>query len=427
MSWPRWSNAVEVQILDGDVLLDTVTVNQTANGGQWNPLGAYAFSTTAKVTIIATGNNTSTNADAVRFTPATPPDPDRIEIIGPDTVGDNSSTDFDARLFFVDDTSVFIEPQVWDVNSPTVNISDTGVLTVGDVDNDTSVIITATYFVNDANFVDTHAVTIVDGGVATEIIVDNLDDDATSTGTWLTSGGADPHDTDSVYNKTTGNEFQFEADLVSGTQYAVYMWWTTWPSRRTNLPVEIFSGDTLLDTVSVNQKISGGQWNLLGFFTFTDRAKVKTTALSGFSTNADAVRFIPVSQLTEIVIDNRLPGTSSTGTWRTSGGVNPVGDDSVWSRTAGHTFTFEIGTIGTFTVSAWWTAWPSRSSNVMFEILDGTTVLDTVFVDQTTNVSQWNQLGAGSFSFSIMPSVRITATGNGASTNADAIRFVPVN
>ena len=205
------------------------------------------------------------------------------------------------------------------------------------------------------------------------------------------------------------------------------MWWTTWPSRRTNLPVEIYSGSTLLDTVNVNQKINGGQWNLLGFHTFSAAARVRLTAASGFSTNADAVRFIPVSQLTEILVDNRSPGTSSTGTWRTSGGVNPVGDDSVWSRTAGDTFTFEIGAVGTFTVSAWWTSWPSRSDNVMFEIIDGTTVLDTVFVDQTMNAGQWNQLGAGSVSFTIMPSGLIPATGNHTSTNADAIRFIPVN
>ena len=426
-AWPSRSSSVPVEIRDGTTLLETVTVDQTSNASIWNALGSFNFSGTAKVIVVSEGSTFSTSADAVRFLKTTGSShvADHIQITGSMTIADDSTTDYDIVLFYSDGAFETVDATSWSVTDPNASISSAGLLTVDDLNADKTLVISATLTVDDCQLGDTYTVSVVDGGLAAEVIVDNLDAGATSTGTWLTSGGADHYATDSVYSRTTGDMFQFEADLVSGTQYLVYMWWTTWPSRRTNLPVQIFSGSTLLDTVGVNQKKNGGQWNPLGTFTFTDTAKVKITALSGSSTNADAVRFIPLSLVTEIVIDNGLPGTSSTGTWQISGGANPVGDDSVWSRTAGDTFTFEIDASSTYTISAWWTSWPSRSDNVTYEILDGITVLDTVSVDQTTNAGQWNQLGTGSFSFSATPSVRISATGNNTSTNADAIRFVP--
>jgi len=42
----------------------------------------------------------------------------------------------------------------------------------------------------------------------------------------------------------------------------------------------------------------------------------------------------------EVIIDNRDPGVSSTGKWKKSGGKKPYGADSLWSRDADATFTF---------------------------------------------------------------------------------------
>lgn len=64
------SSSVTVKIYDsGDNLLDTKSVNQTANGGQWNSQGTYDFNATAKVEIFSTGGAgpVSTCADAVKF------------------------------------------------------------------------------------------------------------------------------------------------------------------------------------------------------------------------------------------------------------------------------------------------------------------------------------------------------------------------
>lgn len=62
--------SVPVEIYDWNKLIDTVTVNQQKNGGQWNFLGTYTFDIRARVIVIADGtNNCSTSADAVEFMP----------------------------------------------------------------------------------------------------------------------------------------------------------------------------------------------------------------------------------------------------------------------------------------------------------------------------------------------------------------------
>jgi len=51
-----------------------------------------------------------------------------------------------------------------------------------------------------------------------------------------------------------------------------------------------------LATVHVDQRTNGGKWNLLGTYAFTDAASVTILSASSstYSTNADAVRFVPV-------------------------------------------------------------------------------------------------------------------------------------
>ncbi|MDA8166010.1 MAG: fibronectin type III domain-containing protein [Desulfobacteraceae bacterium] len=69
--WTIYSNrstAVPVKIFNGTTLLKTLYVNQQTNGGQWNPLGTYTFTGTARVVVGTTGNTSTTScADAVRL------------------------------------------------------------------------------------------------------------------------------------------------------------------------------------------------------------------------------------------------------------------------------------------------------------------------------------------------------------------------
>jgi hypothetical protein len=59
------------------------------------------------------------------------------------------------------------------------------------------------------------------------------------------------------------------------------------------VPVQIYDGTTLLATVNVDQTRSGGQWNLLGSYTFSGAARVVIVSASSTKTTcADAVRFL---------------------------------------------------------------------------------------------------------------------------------------
>jgi hypothetical protein len=57
------------------------------------------------------------------------------------------------------------------------------------------------------------------------------------------------------------------------------------------MPVEIYDGSNHLDTVTVNQRQNGGQWNGLGTFSFSGKMKVIIISKGGCVTSADAVNF----------------------------------------------------------------------------------------------------------------------------------------
>ena len=122
-----------------------------------------------------------------------------------------------------------------------------------------------------------------------EVVVDNGEAGTSSTKSWQVSGGTNPYGDGSLYSKDEDATYTFEAAL-HGT-YEVSLWWTEWPSRSTSVPVEIYDGDSLLDTVLVNQTEQGGRWNVLDTYFFNDRARVTVVSEGECSTCADAVRF----------------------------------------------------------------------------------------------------------------------------------------
>jgi hypothetical protein len=113
-------------------------------------------------------------------------------------------------------------------------------------------------------------------------------------GTWNPSATPGFYATNSVFSSTVGNTFTFPAALVPGTTYEVYAWWTAAPNRYTAVPYQIRDGATLLATVPVNQRLNGGQWNLLGTYVFNNAGGSITVVQAGGITIADAVRLVPV-------------------------------------------------------------------------------------------------------------------------------------
>ncbi|MGD9189040.1 MAG: hypothetical protein PVI89_12545 [Desulfobacteraceae bacterium] len=122
------------------------------------------------------------------------------------------------------------------------------------------------------------------------IIIDNGQSGTASIGMWHNSGGADPYGNNSLYSKDNSAEYTYESTLNGS--YEVAIWWTPFASRCSAVPVEIFDGDVLLDTVTVDQTQNGGQWNVLGTYDFSGSATVVVISdTDNCSTCADAVQF----------------------------------------------------------------------------------------------------------------------------------------
>ena len=122
-----------------------------------------------------------------------------------------------------------------------------------------------------------------------------------------------------------------------------------------------------------------------------------------------------------VTLDNGDLGTSGTGSWIVSGGTNPYGSNSLYSKDAGARYTFSSQASGRYEVRLWWTDYASRCSDVPVRIYDDNTLLKTVYVDQSQNGGKWNSLG--DYDFSGVARVEVLSLDNSCSTCADAAQF----
>ncbi|NNF99985.1 MAG: hypothetical protein HKM93_11450 [Desulfobacteraceae bacterium] len=259
------------------------------------------------------------------------------------------------------------------------------------------------------------------------IVIDDGQPGTSSTGQWFKSGGLNPYGSSSRYAKADGATYLFESAL-SG-RHEIALWWSEYASRCTEVPVALYDGKVLLDTIYVNQRKSAGQWNSLGTFDFSDRAKILVISdNSGCSTSADAVEITAVGSTPaidkkrkQIIMDNGDDGTSFTGKWKKSGGKNPFGASSVYSKTIGATYLFESSLSGPYKVELWWSAHSSRCTNVPIEIYDGERLLDTIQVNQRQNAGQWHRVGTYNFTRNVK--VVVVSEDSNCSTSADALRL----
>ena len=284
--WTVYSNrstSVPVEIYDGTTLLDTVYVDQTRNGGKWNLLGRYSFSRLGRVQIFAVTGAKTTCADAVRFAYAGETAPVITSSAGAAAeVGVTYAYDVEASGTPVLGFELTTAPAGMTINASTGLISWTPAQT-GTFD--------VTVRVSNAIGSDLQSWVITVSEPALEVILDNGGVGTTAAGSWPVSLASQPYGTNSVYSKTIGATYTYQAS-VSGPQ-DVYLWWTVYSNRSASVPVEVYDGATLLGTVNVDQTRNGGQWNLLGSYTFSGPARVVIVSTSSTKTTcADAVRFL---------------------------------------------------------------------------------------------------------------------------------------
>jgi hypothetical protein len=147
-------------------------------------------------------------------------------------------------------------------------------------------------------------------GQSTEIIVDNTDSGFTSTGSWYTSGYAGPYGSNSkAADVNQGSTATWTLSIPDAGTYAVYAWWTEGEGRINDAKYQITHASGT-STVYVNQKVDGGQWNLLGTYTFNAGSSgyIKLTDSSS-DPNFDAANWISDSVCADAI--RLVPGGSA--------------------------------------------------------------------------------------------------------------------
>lgn len=290
--------------------LDTIEVNQhdINLASQWSLLGTYQFTAGASQYVELSSENGQASADAVRFVPIGGEDniAPTLEILSPTNNGNflvgeeiiftGTASDYeDGELSQIIHWHSSIDGDIGDGASLTLLNLLLGVHTI-----------TASVIDSGASIVQQAVTITISAALSIDIIVDNLDDNASQTGSWLTSSGSNPWDGQSVYNKN-GDKFSWQPKIPISGIYQVYAWWTYHKNRSTNVPYYInHNGITDTSIVNQNELSLGGQWNLLGnyFFQANMEQFIEVTSENG-QASADAVRLV-----LEEEVDNFPPSIS---------------------------------------------------------------------------------------------------------------------
>lgn len=352
---------------------DIIAVDQdcdTGSSGEWFDLGRFSFTAgnSGYVEIsdegLSYGFTTYIGADAVRFTLA--PNQAPLAVIATPTIhnlnvaldGSNSSdSDGDVLTFHWD----FGDGNSSSEQIPSHTFAQAGIYTV-------------TLTVSDSQLA-SHSVQIsVTVTNPIEIIIDNIDSETSTVGTWRNATGATNHFGNmSVYATVGGgvDAFRFTPAIPITDSYDVYAWNSCYSNRATNVPHKIVHalGET---TIAVDQDCdtgSSGEWFFLGTFTFntgtSGYVEISDEGLSYGTTTyigADAIRLTtagsPVPNTAPIAVIATPVINNFDVIFDGSGSSDPEGDGLTFSWNFGdgnasvqpsptHTYTQE----GAYTVS----------------------------------------------------------------------------
>jgi len=325
MYWTWWSSRstnvpVDIEYSGGTA---RIFINQQENAGQWNSLGDYPFESGSSYSITITSQPapSSTCADAVKFNyiQSGPIDPVANDDSATTTVGTPVTINLIANDMDIDGT---IDPATVVVTSGPSNgsveiIGDGTIIytpEAGFIGTDT---LMYTVQDNDGATSNEATVTITVREELIEEIIDNRGTNTSFTGTWRISGASNPYGVDSYWSRDGDTFTWIFSPTVSG-YHELSMWCTAWPSRSTNVPVDIeYSGGTT--RVHINQQQGGVDWIGLGGYLFESGRTydVTITAQPGpSSTCADAVKFVYMSGVNippVATIDSILPNPAPPG------------------------------------------------------------------------------------------------------------------
>ncbi|MDB6026403.1 MAG: type secretion protein Rhs, partial [Verrucomicrobiales bacterium] len=138
--------------------------------------------------------------------------------------------------------------------------------------------------------------------VPSDIIMDNAS--ASLVGSWTTgTSSTDKYGANYNYKGpgTGAASCQFVPNVAASGVYQVYEWHTAGANRAVDAKYRLNNGDTgASQTFVINQTGSGGTWNLLGTFSFSQGTACTVSVVDNFTTGtvivADAVKLVYVSQ-----------------------------------------------------------------------------------------------------------------------------------
>jgi len=341
MWWTEFSSRsavtpVEIEHAGGTA---STTVNQLADGGQWNTLGTWQFTAgqTYAVSVLTLSDRSAICADAVRFRKTS----------APAVTANFSCTPTSGQApLAVNFTDLSTSPTAltswqWDFdNNGTVDSTQQNPSYTYSSDGTYSVKLTVSGPSGSDSVTRTNLITVSPSS-GYQIIVDDGDPGTSSTGTWDLSGGADPYDGDSLWARYTAT-YTWRFTPTQTGQFDVYMWWTVISSRGTAVPVAInHAGGTA--NVTVNQLENGGQWNLLGTYNFdagTEYSIVVRTPGGSPTACADAVRLVRTGSQTNLpptaTITSISPNPAQSGqtVYFSGTGTDPDGSVTAYQWTS---------------------------------------------------------------------------------------------
>jgi len=324
---------------------DMVIMSQKIQGGRWNWLGTYTFNAGNNTVVLTDDAADAVIADAIKFEAGAHSPTASYPIV------DNPDADFFGEWYepasaddkYGADVYYSVKGTGADTATWTVDVPTTGTYSVyAWWCQGTNRATNAPYTINHAGGADTVTVSqeikggmwnwlgtyTFNAGNNTVVASDNANEyvfadaikfepgahspvtvwpigdnpDAEYIGQWHLIGASEPNQygSDFYYHSsgTGANTATWYFDVPVAGNYNVYAWWDEGLNRATDAPYTVeYEGGTgrEYDTVDVNQKLNGGQWNLLGTYYFD--AGVYSVVLSDDANEyvmADAVKFEPI-------------------------------------------------------------------------------------------------------------------------------------
>jgi YD repeat-containing protein len=268
----------------------------------------------------------------------------------------------------------------------------------------------------------------VGGSTNIDIIVDNQNSNTSSVGTWAVSSRPNPWEGQSVFSGTPTDTFRWTPTIVEARSYDVYAWWTSGTVRVANAPYTIsHDGGTSVITVDQITGSLGGQWNLLGTYSFTPGAGqyIELSGVNGTAA-ADAVRL--VSGALPVVVDNQNANITKAGSWYVSSGTNPWQHQSEATDDVNATFRWSpnLTEAGDYKVSVWWTWHANRSTTVPYRVNHAGGVA-THIVDQHNSALHGRWVELGIYTFVGDGSGYVEVSGENGQASADAVQLTKVS